>query len=86
MRCDALGRAAGHTDCGRVSAGLRGEHLVRHRRAQGHAGEIIDILNKEINAGLADPKIKARLANLGGADRCLSFKGVERTPRRPGGR
>jgi len=28
--------------------------------------EIIDILNKEINAGLADPKIKARLANLGG--------------------
>ena len=27
---------------------------------------IIDKLNKEINAGLADPKIKARLANLGG--------------------
>jgi tripartite-type tricarboxylate transporter receptor subunit TctC len=29
-------------------------------------GEIIDKLNKEINAGLADPKIKARLADLGG--------------------
>jgi tripartite-type tricarboxylate transporter receptor subunit TctC len=29
--------------------------------------EIIDKLNKEINAGLADPKIKARLADLGGA-------------------
>ena len=29
-------------------------------------GEIIDRLNKEINAGLADPKIKARLADLGG--------------------
>jgi tripartite-type tricarboxylate transporter receptor subunit TctC len=28
--------------------------------------EIIDRLNKEINAGLADPKIKARLADLGG--------------------
>ena len=28
--------------------------------------EIIDKLNKEINAGLADPKIKARLADLGG--------------------
>lgn len=29
--------------------------------------EIIEILNKEINAGLADPKIKARLADLDGA-------------------
>ena len=29
--------------------------------------EIIDKLNKEINAGLADPKIKARLADLGGS-------------------
>jgi tripartite-type tricarboxylate transporter receptor subunit TctC len=28
--------------------------------------EIIDRLNREINAGLADPKIKARLADLGG--------------------
>jgi tripartite-type tricarboxylate transporter receptor subunit TctC len=28
--------------------------------------EIIDTLNKEINAGLSDPKIKARLADLGG--------------------
>ena len=28
--------------------------------------EIIDTLNKEINAGLADPKLKARLADLGG--------------------
>ena len=29
--------------------------------------EIVEKLNKEINAGLADPKIKARLADLGGA-------------------
>jgi tripartite-type tricarboxylate transporter receptor subunit TctC len=28
--------------------------------------EIVDRLNKEINAGLADPKIKERLADLGG--------------------
>ena len=28
--------------------------------------EIVDKLNKEINAGLADPKIKPRLADLGG--------------------
>jgi tripartite-type tricarboxylate transporter receptor subunit TctC len=27
--------------------------------------EIIDRLNKEINAGLADPKLKAQLADLG---------------------
>ena len=31
--------------------------------------EIVDKLNKEINAGLADPKIKARLADLGGDSR-----------------
>jgi tripartite-type tricarboxylate transporter receptor subunit TctC len=29
--------------------------------------DIIETLNGEINAGLADPKIKAQLANLGGA-------------------
>jgi tripartite-type tricarboxylate transporter receptor subunit TctC len=28
--------------------------------------DIIDKLNREINAALADPKIKARLADLGG--------------------
>ena len=29
--------------------------------------EVIEKLNKETNAGLADPKIKARLADLGGS-------------------
>jgi tripartite-type tricarboxylate transporter receptor subunit TctC len=29
--------------------------------------EVVDVLNKEINSGLADPKIKARLADLGSA-------------------
>ena len=28
--------------------------------------EVVDRLNKEINAGLADPKLRARLADLGG--------------------
>jgi tripartite-type tricarboxylate transporter receptor subunit TctC len=30
------------------------------------SSEIVDTLNKEINAGLADPKLKAQLAHLGG--------------------
>jgi tripartite-type tricarboxylate transporter receptor subunit TctC len=29
--------------------------------------DIIDKLNEEVNAGLADPKLKARLGNLGGS-------------------
>ena len=31
----------------------------------GTPAEIVDKLNKEINAGLADPRMKARLAGLG---------------------
>jgi tripartite-type tricarboxylate transporter receptor subunit TctC len=34
--------------------------------------EIVDKLNKEINAGLADPKLKARLGDLGGTVLALS--------------
>ena len=34
--------------------------------------EIIDTLNKEINAGLANPKLKAQLVNLGGSVLALS--------------
>jgi tripartite-type tricarboxylate transporter receptor subunit TctC len=33
---------------------------------QGTSSEIVDTLNREINAALADPKIKARLADTGG--------------------
>jgi tripartite-type tricarboxylate transporter receptor subunit TctC len=32
---------------------------------KGTSAEVIDKLNKEINAGLVDPKMKARLANMG---------------------
>lgn len=35
--------------------------------------EIIEKLNKEINAGLADPKMKTRLADLGGTAREVRF-------------
>jgi tripartite-type tricarboxylate transporter receptor subunit TctC len=34
--------------------------------------DIVDKLNREINAGLADPKMKARLADLGGDVLALS--------------
>ena len=40
--------------------------MVRHRRAERHARRIVDKLNQEINAGLADPTIKARIADMGG--------------------
>ena len=64
---DALGGAAGHPDRGRIRAGLRGERWFGIGAPKNTPAEIIDKLNKEINAGLADPKIKARLADLGGA-------------------
>ena len=64
---DALGGAAGHSDRGRVRAGLRGERAgTASARRKNTPAEIIDKLNKEINAALADPKMKARLADLGG--------------------
>jgi tripartite-type tricarboxylate transporter receptor subunit TctC len=34
--------------------------------------EVVDTLNKEINAALADPKIKARFADLGGTALALT--------------
>jgi tripartite-type tricarboxylate transporter receptor subunit TctC len=39
---------------------------------KGTQGEIVDRLNKEINAALADPKINARLADLGSVPRPMS--------------
>jgi tripartite-type tricarboxylate transporter receptor subunit TctC len=33
---------------------------------KGTPGEIVDLLNREVNAGLADPGLKARLAEIGG--------------------
>jgi tripartite-type tricarboxylate transporter receptor subunit TctC len=39
--------------------------MVRHRAPRNTATDIIDKLNREINAALADPKMKSRLADLG---------------------
>ena len=36
-----------------------------YEASQNRPAEIVDKLNKEINAALADPRIKARLADLG---------------------
>ena len=46
--------------------GAGGAHVLRHRRAERDAAEIVGRLNKEINAGLANPAIKARFADVGG--------------------
>jgi tripartite-type tricarboxylate transporter receptor subunit TctC len=46
---------------GYEASGWNGVGAPKHTPA-----EVIDKLNKEINAGLADPDIKARLADLGG--------------------
>jgi tripartite-type tricarboxylate transporter receptor subunit TctC len=40
--------------------------------------EIIDMLNEEINAALADPKFKARLVDLGGAPMSMAAAGFGR--------
>ena len=61
----ALGRITGCADRGRFRAGLRGEHMVRFGAPNGTPAEVVDKLNTEINAGLSDPKINARLVDLG---------------------
>ena len=64
---DALGGAAGHADRGRISCrATRRVSWYGIGAPKNTPAEIIDKLNKEINAALADPKIKARLADLGG--------------------
>jgi hypothetical protein len=64
---DALGGTARHPERERFRSRLRsvpsGSAWAPPRPPP---TEIIDKLNKEINAALADPKIKARLADLGG--------------------
>ena len=64
---DALGGAAGHPDRGRFRCrATRSSTWFGVGAPKNTPAEIIDKLNKEINAALADPKIKARLADLGG--------------------
>jgi tripartite-type tricarboxylate transporter receptor subunit TctC len=47
--------------------GFEASAFVAVGAPKGTPAEVIDRLNKEINACLADPKVKARLADLGGA-------------------
>ena len=63
---DALGGAAGHSDRGEFVPGYEASAWFGVGAPRNTPAEIVDKLNKEINAGLADPKIKARLADLGG--------------------
>jgi hypothetical protein len=45
---------------------------------------VVDQLNREINAGLADAKLKARLEELGSVSvRCFA-RGIRQAPRRAG--
>ena len=46
--------------------------------AKGTAGEIIERLNREINVGLVNPTIKARLAEVAGSAKNLHSRGVRR--------
>ena len=63
---DAVAGAAEHADRGRVRPGLRGELVYGLGAPKNTPTEIVDKLNQETNAGLADPKIKARFGDLGG--------------------
>ena len=49
-----------------ILLGFEASFLGGSWRTTRHVLEIVDKLNKEINAALADPKIKARLADVGG--------------------
>ena len=62
---DALGGVARPADDWRFRARLRGEHVERRVRAKGMPADIVERLNKEINAGLGDATLKARLADMG---------------------
>ena len=61
----ALAGAARHSGCGRVCAGLRGSGWQGIGAPRNTPAEIVDRLNKEINACLAISQIKARIADLG---------------------
>jgi tripartite-type tricarboxylate transporter receptor subunit TctC len=51
---------------GETVAGYEASAFFGMAAPKGTPPEIIEALNKEINAGLADPRVKARLAELGG--------------------
>ena len=64
-RRHALGSAARHPTVGEFVPGYEASQWYGVGVPKNTAAEIVDKINKEINAALADPKIKARLADLG---------------------
>ena len=63
----AFARIAGRADRRRNGPGLRGERVLRPRRAEGHAeGRIVDLLNKQVNLALKDPGHAEAFKELGG--------------------
>jgi len=57
---------SGPADAGRLRASVRSKRWYGIAMPRNTPTEIVNKLNKEINAGLADPKLRARLADLGG--------------------
>src|SRR5215831_4886613 len=62
---DALGGAAGLPTIGEFVPGYEASGWHGIGAPKGMPVQIVDRLNTEINASLADPKMKARLAELG---------------------
>ncbi len=63
---DAVARATGRADGGRGGAGLRRQRRDRHRRAEGHTGDVVELLNKIMQTAFADPGFQAKVAETGG--------------------
>jgi len=78
--CDTLTRSEALPDTPTVAtcARLRGERSVWDRRAPEYTRRCYQKLNGEINAALADPKIKARIAELGGMGLAGSPRGLRK--------
>ena len=66
----AFADPAGSSDGERICSGLRIERLFGLGAPGKTPAEIIDKLNREVNAGLADPKLRAQLDRPGRHDTC----------------
>ena len=63
---DPLAGAAGHSEVGEFVPGYEASVWFGLGAPKATPAEIVEKLNQETNAALADPKIKARMADLGG--------------------
>jgi tripartite-type tricarboxylate transporter receptor subunit TctC len=67
-----LGSIAGHPDGRRIDTGYEASSFFGVGAPKDTPVEIIERLNREIKAGLEDPVMKARLADLGATTQALS--------------